>query len=416
MSITPLRHHLHAIVLTLSLMLIPATLYGQQESAQRDKAHTDDSTQWSVLTCSPGTQVYTLYGHSALRLIQPARGLDIVFNYGVFDFNTPHFLWRFILGETDYIVVATPTLAFLQEYEREGRQVTEQQLNLNPTEAKRLLTYLEWNIHPQNRTYRYNFLTNNCATKILDNIENCVEGSIVPRMNAKSITYRQLLHNYTEPYPWTREGTDLLLGADCDTLLFMRPAAFLPEQLEQYMDSAVIWKEDSETRQLIASKRILLHASNNAPALDSTIYIFPPAFAGWFFALCCFGIGLLERKWHRMLWGIDVLLMGLQGIIGIFLCFMALCSQHPTLNSNWQILLFNPLPLLCLHWVIKCARKRHFCLYHPLNMAYLMTFVAFSLWIPQDFAEIIVPLAFGLALRSASYIYNKENYTRKQRK
>ncbi len=392
------------------MLLLSAPSYSQQQSVL------DDSISWSVLTCSPGNKVYTLYGHSALRLKQPARGIDVVFNYGVFDFNTPNFLWRFMLGETDYIVIHLPTSVFLREYQSEGRQVVEQQLNLLPVEAQRLLEYLEWNIRPENRSYHYDFLTNNCATKILDVVENCVEGSVVPRMNAHEMTYRQLLHNYTQSHPWTQEGTDLLLGADCDTLLFMRPAAFLPAQLEQYMDSAVIWNENSETRHLVMEKSILLPMSDNIATSDNPYVKHIPALVGWLFAICCFCIGAFERKWHRMLWGIDALLMTLQGVIGIFLCFMALCSQHPTVDSNWQILLFNPLPLICLPWVIRRARERHFCLYHPLNVAYLMTFVAISLWIPQDFAEIIVPLAFGLALRSASYIYNKENYTRKQRK
>ncbi len=409
MPLIPLHRPLYTAILALLLML-SAPLHGQESS------YPSDSMQWSVLTCSPGNKVYTLYGHSALRLRQPAHGIDIVFNYGVFDFNTPHFLWRFMLGETDYLVIHLPTAYFMREYEREGRQVVEQQLNLNPIEAERLLAHLEWSIRPEHRTYRYNFLTNNCATKILDDVEECVEGDVVPRMNAQGVTYRQLLHECTLPFPWTQAGTDLLLGADCDTLLFTRPAAFLPAQLEQYLDSAVIWKEDSETRQLVASKNMLLPASNNATASSAPAPIPSPTLAGWLFAVFCLGIGMIERKWHRMLWGIDAILMALQGLIGIFLCFMALCSHHPTVDCNWQILLFNPLPLLCMPWVVSCARKSRFCLYHPLNVAYLMSFIAISLWIPQDFAEIIVPLAFGLALRSASYIYNKENYTRKKKK
>ncbi len=407
MPFTALRHYIQTALFALLMTLASVPLHGQQSPTQ------NDSIQWSVLTCSPGNQVYSLYGHSALRLKQPAHNVDVVFNYGVFNFNEPHFLWRFILGRTDYMVVHIPTDIFLNEYNREGRQVVEQVLNFNSAEAHQLREQLIWSIQPENRVYRYNFLTCNCATKILDEIEDCVEGAVVPRISAQEITYRQLLHNYTHSYPWTQEGIDLLLGADCDTLLFTRTTAFLPEQMEQYLDSAVIWEENHETRQLVAKKNILLPLAKNIATTAKTHTVFLPSLVGWLFAICCFGIGLIERKWHRMMWGVDALLMTLQGILGIFMCFMALFSHHPTLDSNWQILLFNPLPLICTPWVVSCARKHRFCLYHPLNVAYLMTFVAISLWIPQDFAEIIVPLALGLALRSASYIYNKENYTRK---
>ncbi len=409
MPLIPLRRPLYTAILAL-LLILSAPLRGQESS------YSSDSMQWSVLTCSPGTQVYSMYGHSGLRLRMPADNIDVVFNYGVFNFNAPHFLWRFVLGQTDYMVIYLPTTVFLREYEQEGRQVVEQHLNLQPEEAQQLLAYMEQNILPEHRTYRYNFLTNNCATKILDAVEGCVDGSIVPRANVQHTTYRTLLHNYTRPYPWTQEGIDLLLGSDCDTLLFTRAAAFLPAELEQYLDSAVIWKESNETRQLISSKNILLPMPANITTSGNRSSTSPPLWAGWLFAICCFGIGVTERKWHRMLWGIDVLLLTVQGVTGCLVCFMLLFSQHPTVDSNMQALLLNPLPLLCLPWVVSCARKRRFCLYHPLNVAYLMTFIAISLWIPQDFAEIIVPLAFGLALRSASYIYNKENYTRKKKK
>ena len=114
-----------------------------------------------VLTCSPGAESYSLYGHTALRYCNPQTGEDVVVNYGLFDFSSPNFVWRFVLGQTDYMVGAQPTVRFLQDYEAQGREVTEQVLNLTTEESGRLLQFLLWNIRPENRTHRYNYLTNN---------------------------------------------------------------------------------------------------------------------------------------------------------------------------------------------------------------------------------------------------------------
>ncbi len=369
-----------------------------------------DNVFWGVLTCSPGEEMYSLYGHTALRYRNLLREVDVVFNYGIFDFSSDNFLWRFVLGQTDYEVAPVPTHLFLQEYVGEGRGVWEQELNLSATEKQRLEQFLEWNILPENRTYRYNFLTKNCATCVLDAVEGVLDGKLLYPNKVEGRTYRTELHRFTKDSPWTQLGNDLLLGAQCDTVLSPRSVPFLPYLMMEYLDTAQVQNPDGSRRNLVAQKHTLLPEN---PSLhdkgDSPLH---PAMLGWGFTLLCIGLAVWEHRSGKMLWGFDVVVLLMQGLAGLLVTFMLFFSEHPTVGSNWQALFLNPIPLICLPWIVYRAYRHTFCWYHPCNVIYLAIFVIISLFIPQKFAEIILPLSFGIAVRSASYWIN----TRRNRK
>ena len=372
-----------------------------------------DSLRVSLLTCAPGTEVYQLYGHTALRVQEAGKGVDVVFNYGVFDFNAPHFTWRFVLGECDYMVAAYPFSGFLQEYERRGSQVTEQVLALTAEEKERLFRNLATNSMPQNRTYRYNFLLNNCTTKARDMIEQAVDGHVVYVEHAEHPTYREMLHHYTHDFPWSETGNDLLLGATCDTVLTDRACQFLPERLMADMDGAQIFDKDENRRPLVGETNIILPdvpEKRMKPASSSwqarLMEWMTPLRAALCLLVVCLIIMVAEWHWRRMWWGVDMVLMTVQGIVGTFLCFMFLFSQHPAVDSNWQVWVLNPLPLLCMPWVVRSARRRRTCLYHYVNMLWLALFVLLMAWIPQIFCAPMLPLALVLLTRPISYYLN----------
>lgn len=127
-----------------------------------------DSVRVSLLTCSPGSQIYALFGHTALRYEDKQKGVDVVFNYGIFDFNAPNFIWRYIKGETDYQLGVTDFFYFQNEYANRNSAVAEQELNLLPQEKSKLFSILEKNYLPENRVYRYNYFYDNCATRPRD--------------------------------------------------------------------------------------------------------------------------------------------------------------------------------------------------------------------------------------------------------
>lgn len=360
-----------------------------------------DSIRISLLTCSPGPKVYSLYGHTAIRCQNLTRGEDIVFNYGVFSFDQPHFVWHFVLGQCDYMVDAMPWTVFVREYQHRGSSVTGQVLNLTSQEALALFVRLVGNLQPDQREYRYNFLYNNCTTKVRDVIEGVVEGNIeYPHLEPRN-TYRQILHQYTAGHPWAQEGNDFLLGENVDTVLSARAEMFAPEYLMNYMAGAVVRVSKTEVRPLVSDTEILVNKNEHPAPSDS--YPSPLLVCGAFLLFCLF-VMLMERWLHFMWWGWDALLMLAQGIAGVLITFMFFFSEHPAVNSNWLIWIFNPYPLIGLPIVIKAARKRQYTPWHVVNFVILTLFILFSPWIPQDFGDMVVPLALSLLTRPISYL------------
>ena len=193
--------------LILSLLLLPVL---------PAKATENDSIRLSLLTCSPGEEIYSLFGHTALRYQYPAQGIDVIFNYGLFSFNTPHFILRFALGETDYQLGVTDYSRFAREYAFSGRNVWQQTLNLDDTEKTKLIQLLQENYRPENRVYRYNFFYDNCSTRPRDKIEESLSGKISYPAEPQdgSRTYRDIIHQYCQGHPWSRFGIDLCIGSE----------------------------------------------------------------------------------------------------------------------------------------------------------------------------------------------------------
>ena len=387
-------------ILLTALLLLSVLLgtYAQTEG---------DSIEASLLTCSPGTEVYSIYGHTGLRICNLTKGTDVVYNYGVFNFRRPHFTWHFVLGECDYEVMPFPFEIFLEEYRQRGSSVVEQRLNLSAEEANRLYALLVINCLPENRTYRYNFLLNNCTTRARDIIEDAVMGTVMYEEADEHPTYRELLHRKTEDYPWEEVGNDLLLGAKCDTVLSDRAAQFLPEQLMLYMAQAQVYDEDNNRHPLVTNTTELVSAREQVKPKDFPL---SPLVMGMLVVLMFVLVALLEYAIRHMLWGFDILVMLIQGLAGVLLCFMAVFSHHPTVTANWQIWILNPIPLFCIVWVVRCAIRRKRCLYHYLNLLCLVLFIVFMPWIPQDFSALTLPLALALLTRPVSYYiyYNRK--------
>ena len=200
-----------------------------------------DDVEVSLLTCGPGNEVYSLFGHTAIRVCQPSRGMDIVVNYGMFSFKQKYFIPRFVLGLTDYQMGITTFDDFKAEYEYEQRWVFEQILNLTSKEKSALLQAIDRNYKPENVTYRYNFFYNNCTTKARDLIAANIDGKI--KYNSATSEYpsfRELCHSKTFNNRWSQFGNDLLLGIQADLPTNISEQQFLPENLEHDFSLATI--------------------------------------------------------------------------------------------------------------------------------------------------------------------------------
>ena len=365
------------------------------------RAVAEDSMEVSLLTCSPGTEVYALYGHTAIRICNETTGEDWVFNYGVFSFSQPHFIWRFALGECDYQVGAVPFAYFAKEYEARGSSVYQQTLNLTSAEKRRLWALLLENMQPENREYRYNFFYDNCTTRARDRIEEAVDGEVVyPRADTVH-TYREIIHQYTGHYPWAELGNDLCLGAEADRPITERQEMFAPFYMLHYADGAVIRDPEGHERPLVSGKSKVV--AGRGVGVQEEFPLSPWA-CGWLlFALVAL-LTAAERWKHACFWWMDMVLMSLVGIMGLVLTALFFFSDHPTVGSNWQIWVFNPIPLVAMPWVVRCGVKGRKTVYHAFNALVLIFFIIFSAFAPQDFCVVVVPLALTLLLRSCSYV------------
>ena len=218
-----------------------------------------DGAVVSLLTCSPGEEVYAFFGHTALRYQNRAKGLDVVFNYGVFDFQTPNFVGKFVLGETDYMLGATDFPYFIQEYAMRGSRVTEHRLALDSVQIERLFGLLRENYRPANRVYRYNYFYNNCTTKARDIVESAVgqDATVVYPSVERSESFRDAVHRFTAVSPWYSFGIDLLLGAEADAPQDARRLQFIPSVLMRDFESATIVRGDS-ARRLVDAVEVLV--------------------------------------------------------------------------------------------------------------------------------------------------------------
>ena len=338
----------------LILMLAPIKLSANDATSQKGLSLLCDSVEVSLLTCSPHEEIYSLYGHTALRWHDLSKGEDIAFNWGVFDFKKPYFVGRFVFGLTDYELGAYPYHFFRQEYERYGSSITEQVLNLTSEEKMTLKRALIENLKPENKVYRYNYFYDNCSMRPRDLIERCITGKVTyaPREGYQP-TYREMVHNCVRNHPWAAFGNDMLLGLKADWKTDQRQQEFLPANLMYDFDRATIYA-GGEYRPLVKERRIALPAGVQVIEEDFPL---TPIQCAWILLVVSVGIALIEWKQKKRFKYWDALLMLVQGLAGCVL-FVMIFSQHPTTSLNLQLLLLNPLPLLFIPSVLKGRGKR----------------------------------------------------------
>lgn len=358
-----------------------------------------DSLRWSLLTCQPGREIYQLFGHTALRCEKVKDGTDVVFNYGLFSFDTPHFILRFIRGDTDYALGAEPFSDFVESYRREGRGIFQQRLNLTPAEAVRLWNALLENYKPENRIYRYNYFFNNCTSKVRDRIEECVDGKVVYPTDASVKSFRSIVHEYTKESAWDEFGIDLLLGQDADAPVSVRERMFAPFYLSTYAKDARIVVGDT-VRNLVGSEGYVV-AFTEAPSAPG--FFLSPFVCAVLLLLITMVVMGIQIKQKRICWGWDLCLFGAQGLAGIILFFLMFFSVQPTVDSNWLFMLLNPIPLFYLPFMIRKDVKRQRDAYHAINVSYLIIFMILMPLVRQTFNASVVPLALCLLVTSASH-------------
>lgn len=302
-----------------------------------------ESAEVSLLTCARGDDIWNMYGHSAIRIYDPAVNMDQVYNFGIFDFREPNFIMKFLRGKLLYRVEKQRTANFLQGYIYEKRSVTKQVLNIDPYDASKLYQALELNCKPENKHYLYDFFFDNCTSRLRDLLENEILGFQFPEQPLEELTYRGLLDKYTYAWPWTDFGQDLIVGSVADADAQLRGQCFLPEFLQELLSRSSIGHLPA-----VKETEILLDYSAEEAARSQKPTNWP---------IILFGLLLLIElvlfikmphsqwvKWTDKLW---YFLLGLGGLI---IAFMWFGTDHLATKKNLNLLWMSPLFLLMFKW------------------------------------------------------------------
>lgn len=295
-----------------------------------------EQSRISLLTCAPGSELYARYGHTALRVQDTVNQLDVVFNYGIFDFNTDHFYWKFVRGETYYQLGIESADAFFFGYAYNRRPVYEQVLNLTLPQRQSLFEALVVNYEPQNRYYLYNFVFDNCATRPYQLIKQVLGDSITSTYTgAEGQTYRDFLRRYTRPASWANFGINLLFGRRADRPMHGEQRLFLPEELMFFMAGA-----------RLPDGTPLVQSGDIQPFGIQPV----PWYATWYLgiallALALVAVSLWDRHRGKWSWWVEVVMGIVYLALLLIVGFLTFFSIHPLVGFGWRLLIIPAIHL-----------------------------------------------------------------------
>ncbi len=338
----------------------------------------------SLLTALPGTDIYQLEGHSGLRIVDPA-GRDLTVNWGVFDFNSPNFVYRFVSGQTDYQCWAYPTEFFIQGYELEGRQVVEQVLNLDSIQEARIIELVANNLRPENQTYRYNYVKDNCATRPLAFIEDAAGRKLLSD-DAAQTTFRAEMARYHRLYPWYQFGIDLALGRGIDQPISRREATFAPvELMNQLAETDIVGETRTYGEQ----------TSQPGPTpwpltpVAVSLYVLIWAVAATFWR----GARVFDTVYFTAAF-----------LCGMVLTFLVFISSHEATSPNLLLLWLNPFCIAgaILPWLKNAGKVCR--IYFGLNLLALVLLLILAPALGRGMNAAFWPLIGADIIRSVSYL------------
>lgn len=359
----------------------------------------------SLLTADPGMELYSSFGHSAIRMreIGP-EGRDLVFNFGTFDFDTPNFYGKFATGKLNYMLSVATYDRFIIEYDYYKRGLREQVLDLNQEQKDFLLQHLDAQYDPSRRFYKYDFFYNNCATKIRDAFDIAIGDQLVWSDSiAEEKTFRSLIDEFVLPLPWADFGIDLALGAVIDRPATELEKQFLPIYMEQAFANATI-VENGVSRPLVKQSRVLLEYPKEAAQQS----LLNPTVVFWLLAVVFAVLTLYGFKKGKLMKGLDIAFFGVLGILGVVVTFLWFFTDHSATLWNWNILWAFPGHLVLVWGLV--ARPNAAWISSYLLFVLGATVVVLLLWMVgvQSFYPALVPILLLLLLRANFLFYNRK--------
>jgi hypothetical protein len=350
----------------------------------------------SLLTCSPGTELYSTFGHSALRVVDKSTGTDIIYNYGVFDFYDPDFYAKFVRGKLLYYLDQENFTDFLYSYSADNRSVSEQVLNLTCTEKKDMQQFLFTNLRPENRSYKYDFLFDNCTTRLRDLVltNSGKKYTTAQILSNPKTSFRDHIHYYLDMnrMHWSKLGIDLLLGAKLDRYMNASEAMFLPDYLEKGFDSS------SHSTTALVQQKIPLYIKKDNPDLHKPSFTTPAII----FTLLLLAIVLLSflsfKGSATILAFTDSIFFLVTGLLGVLLVFMWTGTDHQVCGNNYNLLWALPTHIAGAFLIRKQTNfsKNYFRLTAIISGMLLLAWF----FLPQELNPALIPVVILSGWRS----------------
>lgn len=360
-------------------LMISVVFYGKEYTAS-------DHARFTILSCTSGPDLYSIFGHTAIRYEDTLNGkkVDWVFNYGTFEFSDD-FYWKFAQGKLDYKLSLEDFGSFQQEYIYTGRGIFEQELILTADEKRKLFELLEENYQPENRVYRYDFFYDNCATRVRDIILKSLSRSAgFTYVYARPYTFREAIQHYLDHMPWSDFGIDLALGMPCDREVEKGQMMFLPDSLMKEFNyaSAGTGALAARASELLPAEYELHDDTFFTPVIVFGLLLLLQFFAGWWWVRK----GKTESP-------VDRVLLFVTGIIGVVVFFLWFLTDHTATRWNLNIIWANPLHLIL---VFMSWKKRWISLYMKFLVIILFVMICCWFFLPQTLHLAVMPMVIGL--------------------
>jgi hypothetical protein len=316
----------------------------------------------SLLTYGPSDIVFEKFGHIALGIRDTVSGRDVAFNWGMFSFSQPHFLWRFLTGDTSYWMEGFDTKAFNADYAGDNRTIRQQRLALTPLERGTLLDFVTWNARPENKFYRYDYYQDNCSTRIRDALDWVLRGRLKPELNVPGPgrSWRSETERISASSLPMYAGIEIALGKNADARLSKWEEAFLPERLAEHFESVVLRGEDGRRYRLVESDTVLFTANRIPMPSEPPEWLMMAALLGLTLAGTIAVLADARGRVTRVLLASLVALWYfVGGVLGTALLLAGTVTWHePYMGKNTTLLQLHPL-LLVASVAVPIALLRH---------------------------------------------------------
>ena len=350
----------------------------------------DDEIKFSVVTIGPyESELYSAFGHSGIRYVDKKNNIDHFYNYGIFDFNQPNFYLNFLNGKLLYMVAKYDYRTAEKYYINEDRYIKEQVLDLNESEKILLYNILEQNIRPENRTYLYNYVYDNCATKIRDVLDNVYGGSLSFTSEPEKKSFRQLMDLYLEKNKWGDLGIDICLGPEIDYDVSFDEEMFLPDYLFKGIENAV---RDGD-KNIVSITNII-----NLQKEDFQSYSLSPHYIFLIFFIISIYLSFRQVKYGIKYFVFDSIYLMISGIIGCLLVYLWFFTDHLS-SYNFNIVWAMPFNIIISILILVNPNSSLVKWYMFLYSVLLFSLMILWNWIPQDLNEILLFFILGITLR-----------------